>query len=153
MAAVLAMQRSKKNNEQQRPQPQKVARFLITVTVLGSAGPLRFVVKEEELVSAVMETALRSYAREGRYPVLGYDVNNFFLYCANAGSEGSSKKKNTIFFFLYISLCRLQGFDLDVGSMNLDSFLQLWVFGRQSDRTVAGILCCVRSRWWRKGDP
>ncbi|RWR79632.1 hypothetical protein CKAN_00821600 [Cinnamomum micranthum f. kanehirae] len=93
MAAVLAMQRSKRNNEHQQPQPQKVARFLITVTVLGSAGPLRFVVKEEELVSAVMETALRSYAREGRYPVLGYDVNNFFLYCANAGSEALSLRE------------------------------------------------------------
>ncbi|KAJ8648508.1 hypothetical protein MRB53_001531 [Persea americana] len=88
--AVLSMQRSKKNNDQQQ---QKVTRFLITVTVLGSAGPLRFVVKEEELVSAVMGTALRSYAREGRYPVLGYDVNNFFLYCANAGSEALSLRE------------------------------------------------------------
>lgn len=101
--ALLHMQKSKKDHQQ-----EKVKRFLITVTVLGSAGPLRFVVKEEELVATVIETALRSYAREGRYPALGSDLNSFFLYCANAGSAGNISNqisffKLVIFFFFLIS--------------------------------------------------
>ncbi|XP_008809821.3 uncharacterized protein LOC103721402 [Phoenix dactylifera] len=62
-------------------------RFLITVNVLGSAGPLRFLVNDGELVTNVIHTALKSYAREGRLPVLGSDFNNFLLYCANSGSD------------------------------------------------------------------
>ncbi|KAJ6792060.1 uncharacterized protein M6B38_339020 [Iris pallida] len=63
------------------------ARILITVNVLGSAGPLRFLVNEDERVAAVIHTALRTYGREGRLPVLGTDLNNFFLYCAHTGYE------------------------------------------------------------------
>lgn len=63
-------------------------RLLISVSVIGSAGPLRFLVNEEEVVAAVINTALKSYAREGRLPVLGTDLNDFLLYCANAGSDG-----------------------------------------------------------------
>ncbi|KAK9091584.1 hypothetical protein Sjap_024761 [Stephania japonica] len=76
------LQKSKKPS-----QNSACKRLLINVTVLGSAGPLRFFVMEEELVAAVIDTALRFYAREGRVPVLGSDFNNFLLYCANAGSE------------------------------------------------------------------
>lgn len=64
-------------------------RLLISITVLGSAGPIRFVVSEDELVAAVIDTALKSYAREGRLPVLGSNLNDFFLYCPNAGPEGN----------------------------------------------------------------
>ncbi|KAI7744883.1 hypothetical protein M8C21_022606, partial [Ambrosia artemisiifolia] len=56
-------------------------RLLINITVIGSAGPIRFVVNEEELVASVMDTALKSYAREGRLPVLGSNINEFVLYC------------------------------------------------------------------------
>lgn len=63
-------------------------RLLLNITVLGSAGPIRFVVSEEEHVASVIDTALKSYAREGRLPVLGSDVNNFVLYSPNAGTEG-----------------------------------------------------------------
>lgn len=63
------------------------SRLLISITVLGSAGPIRFVVNEGELVGAVIETTLKSYAREGRLPVLGSDLDNFVLYCPIAGND------------------------------------------------------------------
>ncbi|KAJ4710002.1 Senescence-associated protein [Melia azedarach] len=72
--------------KQKKNQTPKGNRLLISITVLGSAGPIRFVVNEQELVAAVIDTALKSYAREGRLPVLGSDLNDFLLYCSNAGS-------------------------------------------------------------------
>uniref|UniRef100_A0A1D1XT59 Uncharacterized protein At4g22758 n=1 Tax=Anthurium amnicola TaxID=1678845 RepID=A0A1D1XT59_9ARAE len=59
-------------------------RILVTVSVLGSAGPIRFVASEGELVAAIIGTALRSYAREGRLPVLGSDHSGFLLFCAHS---------------------------------------------------------------------
>ncbi|KAJ4706919.1 Senescence-associated protein [Melia azedarach] len=50
-------------------------------------GPIRFLVNEDDLVSSVIDTALKTFAREGRLPVLGFDVHNFLLYCANGGSD------------------------------------------------------------------
>jgi|UniRef100_A0A2N9GN08 hypothetical protein len=69
----------KKNKEAQNV---KTNRFLITVNVHGSVGPIRFVVNEDDLVAGVIDTTLKSYSRFGRLPVLGSDVNNFFLYPA-----------------------------------------------------------------------
>ncbi|KAH9739059.1 hypothetical protein KPL71_018993 [Citrus sinensis] len=66
----------------------KKSRFLITVNVLGSAGPIRFLVNGNDLVASVIDTALKTFAREGRLPVLGFDVDKFLLYCANEGSDG-----------------------------------------------------------------
>lgn len=74
------------------------SRFLISVTVLGSAGPIRFVVKEKELVAAVIDTALKLYAREGRLPVLGTVPDEFLLYCPNYGSDGEEKSSNLVSF-------------------------------------------------------
>ncbi|KAF5777269.1 hypothetical protein HanRHA438_Chr12g0545051 [Helianthus annuus] len=65
-------------------------RLLISITVIGSAGPIRFVVNAEEVVASVMDTALKSYAREGRLPVLGSNINEFVLYCPIAGTEALS---------------------------------------------------------------
>ncbi|KAF8378613.1 hypothetical protein HHK36_029961 [Tetracentron sinense] len=78
----MLLQKQKKNG--------KGSRLLITVNVLGSSGPVRFLVNEEELVATVIDTALRSYAREGRLPVLSSDLNNFLLYCTNTESEALS---------------------------------------------------------------
>jgi len=64
-----------------------VARVLVTVTVLGSAGPLRFLVDEGESVNGLIRAALRCYAREGRMPLLGADAANFLLYTANGRSD------------------------------------------------------------------
>ncbi|GMY24683.1 At4g22758 [Fagus crenata] len=60
----------KKNMEAQNV---KTNRFLITVNVHGSVGPIRFVVNEDDLVAAVIDTTLKSYSRFGRLPVLGSD--------------------------------------------------------------------------------
>ncbi|KAK8659469.1 hypothetical protein V6N13_029670 [Hibiscus sabdariffa] len=73
--------------KQKKTQCPKGVRILVSITVLGSAGPIRFVVNEEELVSSVMDTALKAYAREGRRPVIGSDIDDFFLYCPSAGSD------------------------------------------------------------------
>ncbi|KAK9066949.1 hypothetical protein SSX86_014273 [Deinandra increscens subsp. villosa] len=62
-------------------------RFLITVNVVGSSGPLRFVVNDYDKVSEVIGSSLKMYARGGRLPVLGSDSNNFLLYPVNAESE------------------------------------------------------------------
>ncbi|XP_059644289.1 uncharacterized protein At4g22758-like [Cornus florida] len=98
---MLSQKLKKKSNENQNV---KKNRFLITVNVLGSAGPIRFVVNEGDNVSGVIDTALKLYAREGRLPVLGSDVNNFLLYPANAGIDalkpaeliGSSGARNFV---------------------------------------------------------
>ncbi|KAJ8564772.1 hypothetical protein K7X08_001232 [Anisodus acutangulus] len=68
-------------------QSVKGSRLLISITVLGSAGPIRFVVNEKELVANVIDTALKNYAREGRLPVLGSNFNNFVLYCPTVATE------------------------------------------------------------------
>jgi hypothetical protein len=78
----------------------KKNRFLVSVNFLGSAGPIRFVVNGDDLVSGVIDTALKTYARGGRLPVLGFDVNKFLLYCANPASDG-------IFTYSFLKISRL----------------------------------------------
>ena len=77
-------------SKQKKNQKANVKRLLISINVLGSAGPIRFVVNEEQLVAAVIDTALKSYAREGRLPILGTDIRTFALYCPNVGSDALS---------------------------------------------------------------
>lgn len=81
------MQKQKKKNEEN--QNLKKNRFLITVNVLGSSGPIKFVVNENDRVAVVIDSALKLYAREGRLPVLGSNVIDFLLHPTNAGSEGN----------------------------------------------------------------
>ncbi|KAG7563218.1 hypothetical protein ISN44_As10g000510 [Arabidopsis suecica] len=75
-------------NKQKRNQKLKTTnRFLVSINVLGSAGPIRFVVKEDETVANVIDYALKCYAREGRLPLLGSDSSFFLLYCPYSASE------------------------------------------------------------------
>ncbi|KAF3453959.1 hypothetical protein FNV43_RR04401 [Rhamnella rubrinervis] len=80
----MLLHKNKKN------QNAKGNKLLISIAVLGSAGLIRFVVNEKELVAMVMDTALKSYAREGRLPVLGSDLNDFMLYCPYVGTDALS---------------------------------------------------------------
>ncbi|KAL7606266.1 hypothetical protein Lser_V15G19858 [Lactuca serriola] len=61
-------------------------RLLITVNVVGSSGPLRLVVNEDDKVSTVMDSSLKLYARSGRLPILGSDFKDFMLYALTEGS-------------------------------------------------------------------
>lgn len=83
------------------------ARVLVTVTVLGSAGPLRFLVDEGETVAGLVRAALRSYAREGRMPLLGTDPADFLLYTATGRSDGTATIPLSLFrrLAIGISIC------------------------------------------------
>lgn len=59
--------------------------LLVSVNVLGSVGPIRFLANEDDKVLNVINTTLKAYARQGRIPVLGFDVDNFIFYSINAG--------------------------------------------------------------------
>jgi hypothetical protein len=77
-----------KNKNRGYQKTERNNRFLVTINVMGSSGPIRFVVNEKELVSGVIDTSLKSYAKEGRLPVLGFNAANFLLYHPNAGFDG-----------------------------------------------------------------
>ncbi|XP_062153191.1 uncharacterized protein LOC133861416 isoform X2 [Alnus glutinosa] len=85
---LMVLKKHKKNTtDTQSVKNVKKNRFLITINVNGSAGPVRFMVNEDDVVAGVIDTILKAYARVGRLPVLGSDVNNFLLYQANAVFE------------------------------------------------------------------
>jgi len=60
-------------------------KLLVSVNVLGSVGPIRFLANEDDEVSSVINTTLKAYARQGRIPVLGFEVDNLNFYSINAG--------------------------------------------------------------------
>ncbi|KAF3433590.1 hypothetical protein FNV43_RR24692 [Rhamnella rubrinervis] len=77
-------------HENKKNQNAKGNKLLISITVLGSAGPIWFVVNEKDLVATVMDTALKSYTHEGRLPVLGSDLNDIMLYCPYVRTDALS---------------------------------------------------------------
>ncbi|XP_076898945.1 uncharacterized protein At4g22758-like [Bidens hawaiensis] len=68
-------------------------KLLIKIGVLGSSGPIRFVVNEDAVVADVIETALKLYAHERRLPVLGTKYSDFFLYTPIAATEALNPKE------------------------------------------------------------
>ncbi|KAG2318712.1 hypothetical protein Bca4012_055090 [Brassica carinata] len=79
-----------KQKKKKRETVIKGNRILISVAFLGSAGPIRFVAYEGDLVANVVDTALKCYAREGRLPILGSDFDDFLFYCPMVGPEALS---------------------------------------------------------------
>ncbi|KAL4568844.1 hypothetical protein LXL04_024461 [Taraxacum kok-saghyz] len=71
----------------------KKNRVLITVNVVGSPGPLRLLVNQDDTVSTVVDSLLKLYACGGRLPILGSDFNNFLLYPSNAPSDALSSSE------------------------------------------------------------
>lgn len=61
----------------------KCNRFLVSINVIGSTGPIRFVANEDDLVCEIIKTSLTLYARQARLPILGTNVDNFILFCVN----------------------------------------------------------------------
>ncbi|CAN0902852.1 Uncharacterized protein At4g22758 [Linum grandiflorum] len=59
---------------------KKSRRFLISVAVRGSVGPIRFVANQNDTVMVVIRACLERYAREGRFPAMGVRFSNFVLY-------------------------------------------------------------------------
>ncbi|RDX68118.1 Protein PTST, chloroplastic, partial [Mucuna pruriens] len=110
----LLKNKNKGNNEDQKTRSN---RFLVTINIMGSAGPLRFVVNEKELVSGVIDTVLKSYAREGRLPLLGFDPTNFLLYSANAGFDDALSPLEPIGSFgaRNFVLCKKQVYSSNTG--------------------------------------
>ncbi|CAM8883889.1 unnamed protein product [Rhodiola kirilowii] len=87
----MLMYKQKKN---QSSNPKEI-RILISINVIGSAGPIRMVVNEQETAANVIDLVLKSYAREGmlRLPVLGSAISKFLLYCPIAGSDAFSPEE------------------------------------------------------------
>ncbi|XP_002967649.2 uncharacterized protein At4g22758 [Selaginella moellendorffii] len=67
--------------------PIDTKKTLVTVTVLGSTGPLRMVVTSDATVKEVMKMALLKYAHEGRVPALGRSTREFELYDSQFSSQ------------------------------------------------------------------
>lgn len=86
---MMMRKQRKKGSSDEDQMNAKNMRFLVTVNVLGSAGPLRFLVNENDLVGGVIDASLKRYAHEGRLPALGLASGNFLLYSANAGADGT----------------------------------------------------------------
>ncbi|XP_057733744.1 uncharacterized protein At4g22758-like [Arachis stenosperma] len=78
----MVMQKKKSKGSHEDQKKQQCNRLLVSINVVGSVGPIRFVVNEKDTVSVIIETALKSYAREGRLPLLGFDPTDFLLYNA-----------------------------------------------------------------------
>lgn len=104
------LKRSTSNKAKKLITNTKSNRILVSINVLGSTGPIRFVVNEEDLVCEVIKTTLASYARLARLPTLGTNVDNFILYCVNDEMDGMSHKplplnschQTTRFFFVQL---------------------------------------------------
>lgn len=91
------MLKKKKDKEKRSSDVAQKYRYLIAVNVVGSSGPVRFLVNEDDLVYGVIDTALKLYAHEARLPPLSSQSQDFFLYCIG-GSQGTLPP-SLVFYF------------------------------------------------------
>ncbi|XP_050907716.1 uncharacterized protein LOC127121179 [Lathyrus oleraceus] len=64
-----------------------INRILISINIVGSSGPLTFVVNEDDIVCDVIGKTLKFYARQERLPALKSDVSDYVLHCSNDVSD------------------------------------------------------------------
>ncbi|KAF1891270.1 hypothetical protein Lal_00001413 [Lupinus albus] len=96
---IVDYQRTRKNNN---------VKFLITINIVGSTGPLRFLVNERDHISRVIGSALKHYAREERLPVLGFDASNFLLCRVDAEFDGKFLTLLQNIYSLFIFLMKFR---------------------------------------------
>ncbi|CAN1189456.1 hypothetical protein LINPERPRIM_LOCUS24498 [Linum perenne] len=66
----------------------------MNVKVPGSVGSIRYVASQNDIVSSVIRASLKRYAREGRVPEIGFDVDRFNLYSTNDGYHALDPKES-----------------------------------------------------------
>lgn len=66
-------------------------RILVSITVEGSTGPIRVIVRKGDTVSDLIKVTIDNYAKEGRYPVLDSDTNMFELHVSNFSMESLNR--------------------------------------------------------------
>lgn len=66
-------------------------RILVNVTVEGSTGPIRVVVRKGDTVTDLIKVTVDKYAKEGRHPVLDSDTNMFELHVSNFSMESLNR--------------------------------------------------------------
>ncbi|KGN57775.1 uncharacterized protein LOC105434881 [Cucumis sativus] len=89
----------------------KCNRFLVSINVIGSTGPIRFVANEDDLVCEIIKTSLTLYARQARLPILGTNVDNFILFCVNDEKRDALSPRESIGSkqVRHFLLCKKQG--------------------------------------------
>lgn len=93
----------KSKKKKKKKNKNNINRILISINIVGSSGPLTMVVNEDDAVCDVIEKSLKSYARQGRLPILGSDVTNFDIYCSNDVSDGKFVLYDLLFFFFFFN--------------------------------------------------
>lgn len=66
-------------------------RILVNVTVEGSTGPIRVIVRKGDTVNDLIKVTIDNYAKEGRHPVLDADTNMFELHVSNFSLESLNR--------------------------------------------------------------
>ncbi|XP_059430308.1 uncharacterized protein At4g22758 [Corylus avellana] len=73
----------------------KLTKLLLNVTIQGSLGPVQVVMTPESMVSDLIATAVRLYAKEGRRPILPTtDPSLFDLHYSQFSLESLDREEN-----------------------------------------------------------
>lgn len=81
-------------------------RLLISINVVGSTGPIRFIVKADETVKDVINSTLSRYGQQRRLPMFSsHCTSSFLLYCPY--SPAQRETQSGAFFFHYCLFCNL----------------------------------------------